>query len=252
MRRASYVKTAAFVLVSARAMKLSADGVVKTQSRDTEWVKGISADREAKCSVDNECILGSGLGSCKVMVDPAKAATFVPTLGSTDQTESVESRAEVESGSIIVSGLSNTSHWNLCWKSSSLGLDRRGLRMKGASDYCFYVNGLCFIWASPCSGGCSHLGALSSYSSFCPTLRYATEQEWSSALPILNANRPKFYNLCAASQLDPQWSHCDYGVHDSGNQFARIEDGSWNELILVCGPAEGPGTSGISGPTRSP
>jgi len=256
MHCASCVKTAIFVLVSAH-LKLSVDGVVKMEtmslsapwSGDSDWLKGLSADHEAQCTVEKECVLGSGLGTCKVTVDPAQA---VP-LGSTDWTETVAMQNSAESGSITISGTSNTSHWNLCWKSGALGSDRRGSRVAGVKNYCFYVNGICYLWASPCSGGCSHLN-LSSYSSFCPTLRYATAEEWSDALPTLNAQRRSFFELCAASQLDPLWNHCDYGVHGNQNNFARVEDGSWNELVLVCAPPEHSATSvatyGSTGPTR--
>jgi len=118
------------------------------------------------------------------------------------------------------------SHWNLCWKSN---IDRNALREKRVEDYCYHVNGICFLWASPCSGGCSKLEDLTSYSSFCPRLRYATSEEFTSALPALNAGRDEFYKKCAASRLDPRWNHCDYG-----NNFGRVEDNSWNDLVLVC------------------
>lgn len=213
------------------------------ETSGSEWIKGISADREAQCSVENECILGSGLGTCKVTVDPAKALPYASSLVSTERAGVVDVQNNAGSGSISISGLSNTSYWNLCWKSGALGSGRRGLRVAGVKDYCFYVNGLCFLWASPCSGGCSQLPPFSTYSSFCPTLRYATEQEWIMALPTLDAQRTAFYNLCAASQLDPTWSHCDYGVHPDGNKFTRVLDGSWNELVLVCGPPENASTA---------
>jgi len=274
MRCAKYIKVAAFVLVSAQAMMLSVDEGVKVKDSDNEWIKGVSADREAQCTVENECIVGSGLGTCKVTVDPAKAFPFASTLGSTGQTELVEVQNNAESGSITISGMSNTSHWNLCWKSRALGTARR-LQVKGVTDFCYYVNGICFLWASPCSGGCSQMNAFSSYSSFCPNLRYATPDEFSMALPTLNANRRQFFELCAASQLDPQWNHCDFGVHQcvgaswaagangsvggvvaikpirseqelqctDANSFTRVIDGSWNELVLVCAPAEYSGTS---------
>merc|ERR1719291_152451 len=166
---------------------------------------------------------------------------------------------------ITIAAYSQSSHWNLCWAKDGLGTDRRDLRRTGVEHYCYYINGLCFLWASPCSGGCSQLHAHSSYSSFCPGLRYATSAEWSAALPVLNADRDVFYGKCAASHLDPRWNHCD-----QSNHFARVEDGGWDDLVLVCGasatqasrsgprapapsPAEcAPSTQGTGGPSPWP
>jgi len=106
-------------------------------------------------------------------------------------------------------------------------------------DYCYYVNGLCFIWASPCSGGCSQIN-LASHAQFCPGLRYATEAEFSAALPTFDANRPTFFQKCAASVLDPLFNHCDYA-----NAFVRVEDNSWNELVLVCPGGSSPSLGAI-------
>jgi hypothetical protein len=60
-------------------------------------------------------------------------------------------------------------------------------------------------------------------------------------LPTFNANRPTFFQKCAASVLDPLFHHCDYA-----NAFVRVEDNSWNELVLVCG-ASPPMTGGAGG-----
>jgi len=115
-----------------------------------------------------------------------------------------------------------------------------------AENYCYNVNGVCFIWASPCSGvvWCSELAALSTYDWFCPTgLRYATQAEWDAGNATLDANRDTFFQKCAASQLDPRHDHCDYY-----NTFVREPDNSFNELVLVCPPV---GTA-TSSPTPSP
>ncbi|CAK0813852.1 unnamed protein product [Prorocentrum cordatum] len=115
-----------------------------------------------------------------------------------------------------------------------------------AEPYCYNVNGVCFIWASPCSGvvWCGELNALSTYDWFCPWgLRYATQSEWDAAYATLDSNRDTFFQKCAASQLDPRHDHCDYY-----NTFVREPDNSYNELVLVCPPA---GTATPS-PTPSP
>lgn len=114
-----------------------------------------------------------------------------------------------------------------------------------ASDYCYYVSGTCYIWASPCSGGCSQLSDFSSYSWFCPGgIRYATEAEWSTAEPVLIANRAGFYSKCAASVMDPSYDHCD-----SSGDFARVPDGGSNEQVVVCD--EAPVVSGTGDPHLS-
>merc|ERR1719356_2047822 len=113
-------------------------------------------------------------------------------------------------------------------------------------DYCYYVNGVCFIWASPCSGvvWCSQLPALSTYDWFCPWgMRYATQSEWDAGISTLDANRDTFFQKCAAGILDPRHDHCDYY-----NTFVREPNNSYNELVLVCPP---PGTATPS-PTPSP
>jgi len=69
-------------------------------------------------------MIGSGLGTCKVIVDPDVAVPLVSTLGSTDSTKTVAVQNSAESGSRSISWTSNTSHWNLCCKSGALRSDR--------------------------------------------------------------------------------------------------------------------------------
>ena len=123
-----------------------------------------------------------------------------------------------------------------------------------AKDYCYFVNGLCWLWASPCSGSCSQLNALSSYDSFCPAgLRYSTQAEFDAAKPTLNANKDAFHNKCAAGPVDPKYNHCD-----KSNTLVRVEDNSYNELVLVCGcaatnpPTSNPTSRPTSKPTSNP
>merc|ERR1719291_43821 len=252
MRCSSYLKMAILFLDNPKTVQLSADGMVNAKSHDNDWLRGVSADRDAECSVEGECIVGSGLGNCTVLVDPAKA---VP-LGSTDagnQSEILFNSIKMSQHGtswytkpetdITIVGHSSMSHWNICWKDNAQEVGRIALRGANVEDYCFYVNGLCFLWASPCSGGCSQLYNHSAYSWFCPGLRYATEAEWSAALPTLYGQRRAFFEKCAAPPLDPMWNHCDYG-----NMWVRIEDNSWNELVLVCDTTP----DGTNSPTPSP
>jgi hypothetical protein len=87
-------------------------------------------------------------------------------------------------------------------------------------------------------------------------MRYATEAEWSAALPTLNANKGAFYGKCAALPLDPDHDHCDFV-----NELVRVPDGGYNEQVLVCGggnaqatpsptpPPVTPAAGGAAGPT---
>ncbi|CAK0833037.1 unnamed protein product [Prorocentrum cordatum] len=246
--------TAALALVDAQAVKLSTDYSVgstwpavsgKTEAADSkksvdvdhEWFQGVSTSGGITCKMKDQCVVGSGLGDCKVMVDPTMA---IP-LSSTDSGHACDfefnhdlkysraARNTTPTADITITGYESSSHWNLCWTRDTMEADRRALRGAVVEDYCYYVSGLCFLWASPCSGGCSKLREFSEYKWFCPGLRYATPVEFSTALPTLNANRKDFYSKCASEQLDPQWSFCDYA-----NEFVRVEDDSWNELVLVC------------------
>ncbi|CAK0845469.1 unnamed protein product [Prorocentrum cordatum] len=175
------------------------------------------------------------MGSCTVMVDVS-----VPIqLGSTDSGYDIDIASvdpyheypaplDTPKSDITFTGKSESSHWNICWKHDASGTHRTDPWSTTVDDYCFYVNGLCFLWASPCSGGCSQIDVCS-YAWFCPQLRYATEAEFSAALPTLNANRTAFFHKCAATVLDPYFWHCDYA-----NTFVRVPDNHWNELVLVC------------------
>jgi len=251
MFRIRYLTTAVFLFVGAQAVQRSV--VDLDEFGDNEWLKGISTDGDATCHVIQQCIVGSGSGTCKVEVDAARA---VP-LGSTDSgydcdfflgsalNNTMEYRraghaifghhATTPSSDITMVGNSASSHWNICWRVES---DQRAAR-RDVQDYCYSVNGLCFLWASLCSGGCGNLGALTgslanpSFATFCPAgLRYATEAEWSAALPTLTADKGAFYGKCAAAQLDPGHEHCDFV-----NELVRVPDGGYNEQVLVCGDA---------------
>mmetsp|Transcript_15195 Transcript_15195/g.43178 ORF Transcript_15195/g.43178 Transcript_15195/m.43178 type:complete len:561 (+) Transcript_15195:59-1741(+) len=237
MRCIGYATAAVCVFVDARAMKLGVHSVGEVGTGDYEWLRGINTQGKMQCNLEDECISGSGMGSCTVMVDVS-----VPIqLGSTDSGYDIDIASvdpyheypaplDTPKSDITFTGKSESSHWNICWKHDASGTHRTDPWSTTVDDYCFYVNGLCFLWASPCSGGCSTLRPFNEYSSICPNwLRYATPSEWSIALPDLNAHRKELYAKCAVDVMDPWWHHCDYA-----NDFVRIPDDGWNELILVC------------------
>jgi hypothetical protein len=243
MHRISYLTTAVFVLFGAQAVQLDADGLDKlTVLADDKWLKGISKQGDVQCSVEDECIVGSGSGTCEVMVDHTVATARQLLLVSTDSGYDCDIefndtlkyfraiRYTMPTSDVKITGHSGLSHWNLCWKQDTSGFGRHRLQGRGAADYCYYVGGICYLWASPCSGGCSSLNDFSTYSSFCPGgIRYATETEWTSAQPVLEANKADFYQKCAAGPLDPIFFHCDYV-----NAFVRVPDGLFNEQVVVC------------------
>jgi hypothetical protein len=156
-------------------------------------------------------------------------------LGSTDSKNvsfnEFDSTVQYHKNLITITGHSTSSHWNLC-RANEDAIDQPR-RKRDLADVCYIVDGLpglCFLWASPCSGGCSVLRPFNEYVSVCPNLlRYAFPSEWSVALPDLNSHRKQFFTKCAADLMDPYWHHCDYA-----NDFARVPDDSWNELVVVC------------------
>jgi len=207
---------------------------------NSSWLLEIRTHGDVACNVEDECIVGSGLGDCKVRVDPAMK---IP-LGSTDPQDFRNSSVQYHQSEISITGHSSSSRWNLCRaKEAAQGSGNRTTSLS-LEDICYEVDGLtglCFIWASPCSGGCSSLRPMIEYYSICPGLRHATAQEWSIALPDLNAHRKEFYGKCAAGMFDPWFGHCDYG-----NDFVRVEDDHWNELVIVCDTAV-PSIPGMTG-----
>jgi hypothetical protein len=91
------------------------------------------------------------------------------------------------------------------------------------ASWAILSGGRYWAWASPCDGGCSVADP-----NKVEGWRYATEEEW--------ANRPaqsEFLDIygnviCAASQFDNTYSHCDYG-----NPEERIPTGSWHESWYI-------------------
>jgi len=192
-----------------------------------------------------------------VSVDPAMK---IP-LGSTDSGNAsfneFNSTVQFHQSEITITGHSTSSHWNLCRaKEGSSGISQPR-RKRSLADVCYEVDGLpglCFMWSSPCSGGCSTLRPFNEYSWICPNwLRYCSPSEWSVALPDLDAHRREFYAKCAADLMDPWFHHCDYN-----NTFARVPDDSWNELVLVCDttvppmPTSSIGDFSATGPAPTP
>jgi len=236
------------------------------------WLKGLLTDGTGYCNVaeDYGCIVGVGEGTCYINV---YSGNYSVPLSSTDSGYRVHFSGSARFGlelrnkdrstaqnlksdqNITVTTSSPSSHWNLCWKKdgdypfqpwarlprplSDLGSESRGLRATGVEDYCYFVNGLCFLWASPCSGGCAQLGALTgplanpAFATFCPAgLRYASAAEWVAAEPTLLLNKAAFHSKCAAEPLDPTYSHCD-----QVNALVRVPNGGYDEQVLVCGDA---------------
>jgi len=215
------------------------------------------------CAFQGDCIEGHGSGFCFVSVDAHQVphplsstdmgedADFVNTLDGSVQPLSGHfmyppKSIETAVYSFVIFGRSAASHWNLCLTPPTpdrrdvkpSNTDRQALQVTGVEDYCYRVNGLCWLWASPCSGAfwCSQLSAHSTYGWFCPGgLRYATQAEFDAASHTLYANKLDFHAKCAASHLDPNHNHCDYK-----NNFVRVEDNSFNELVLVCGDTPNP------------
>jgi len=197
------------------------------------WLLEIRTHGDITCTMEDDCIVGSGKGHCKVQVDPSMRAPLGSNTGNASFNE-FNSTVQFHKSEITITGHTTASHWNLCrTKEEAEGIEHPQ-RKRAMSDICYYVDGLptsyCFMWASPCSGGCSTLRPLNEYSSVCPyLLRQASAAEWSVALPDLNAHRKDFYSKCAVDLIDPWWRHCDYA-----NEFVRVPDDGWNELVLVC------------------
>merc|ERR1719197_849837 len=91
--------------------------------------------------------------------------------------------------------------------------------------------GMEWAWASPCAGGCSQLGEIER-----PGWRRATPQECA-----MKPSEAEFDGTCAAHIFDPQHDHCD-----PGNELVCEENGSWQELVLVCTGEDGGGGDGIA------
>jgi len=248
MHCVSYAATAISVFVGAQAMQLGVHGVGQVVTKDHEWLKSITTQGSMNCSVDNECVVGVGMGACRLEVDPAEPVVVGPT-DSGYECEMASNGNTIEypwkpfthqDDDLTIIGHTESSHWNICWTRDKHTHRRAVTQTPNVADYCHYVNDLCFLWASPCSGGCSTIDP-SSFTSFCPTLRYATEAEFSAALPTIDTipGRAAFWPKCAATVLDPYFVHCDFM-----NDFARVPDGHWNELVLVCPGAVQTGGAG--------
>jgi len=237
------------------------------------WLKGLLTEGTGYCNVAEGygCIVGVGEGICYINV---YSGNYSVPLSSTDSGYRVHFSGSARFGlelrkkdrstaqnlksdqNITVTTSSPSSHWNLCWKKdgdypfqpwarlprplSDLGSESRGLRATGVEDYCYFVNGLCFLWASPCSGGCAQIGALTgplanpAFATFCPAgLRYASAAEWVAAEPTLILNKAAFHSKCAAEPIDPTYSHCD-----QVNTLVRVPNGGYDEQVLVCGDAD--------------
>jgi len=258
----SYVATAMFVFVSAHAAQLSARGVGQVAMQGHEWLKSATATGPTMtCTVNDttHCVFGSGMGACKLEVDlgvsvevgPTDSGYEIDVLAQDSPMEYPGPTGLLHTQPITVVGHMDASHWNMCW----VGPDERRERTHRKTtttpnvlDYCYFVNGLCFLWASPCSGGCSNI-SFADHVDFCPTLRYAKNREWKSAdlNSLAGMDRGMFFAKCAAGILDPHYFHCDFA-----NLFVQVPDGHWNELVMVCPGAVEPTPAPTPAPTSTP
>jgi hypothetical protein len=68
----------------------------------------------------------------------------------------------------------------------------------GADAYCLLVNGLCWLWVSPCSGRCSQVPMPTAKPNWCPGgARYAMPDEWHASAVELNNRRSEFHGKCS-------------------------------------------------------
>jgi hypothetical protein len=77
-------------------------------------------------------------------------------------------------------------------------------------------NGVWFTWASPCSGGCSKATPQCGWG-------ICSKEDW-KGLPSAQMKQDK---PCSSKIFDNKWGHCD-----PSNNFVRVEDGSYNELVF--------------------
>jgi len=110
-------------------------------------------------------------------------------------------------------------------------------------DYCFFVDGLCWLWAAPVAlaqpCGPWPILPVPQSPSFCPGgIRYATDEEFDSASPTFKDQRDGFYSKCAAALFDDNLDHCD-GTSDSWvNKVYETWPKKLSELVLICDPVE--------------
>ena len=87
-------------------------------------------------------------------------------------------------------------------------------------------NGLEWVWASPCSGGCSTITLHSNW-------RYATDAELANRPPN-SAFGSAGNEICATPYFDNTFDHCDWSDLAAGNVTSQPNGGS-DETLLVRG-----------------
>ena len=92
------------------------------------------------------------------------------------------------------------------------------------------INGVCWLWVSPCAGLCSVVPMPTAKPSWCPSgARYASQGEWNSVIGTINDQRDIFHGKCSARYFDPTHNHCD-----SNDPFVRLKSYNYHELVLIC------------------
>jgi len=123
----------------------------------------------------------------------------------------------------------------------------RGIRSRSyvdVCDYCFFVDGLCWLWAAPVAlaqpcGPWLPILPVQQSPSFCPGgIRYATDEEFDSASPTFKDQRDGFYSKCAAALFSDILDHCDGSCDSWVNKVYETWPKKLSELVLICDPAE--------------
>lgn len=130
-------------------------------------------------------------------------------------------------------------------------------RSADADKYCLILHGFCWMWASPCSGGCAaNSGGEHGITdddmqkaTWCQdsVARLPTEREFVLVRRTLEDNREIFHSRCAAPVFNTEHQNCDLL-----DDFVFKEDGGFNELVLVCklpGASKNQTTVPVSGET---
>jgi hypothetical protein len=105
-------------------------------------------------------------------------------------------------------------------------------RSVDATKYCFTLHGFCWMWASPCSGGCSRITDEDmKKATWCQdsVARLPTQREFVLVRRTLEDNRDLFHSRCSASVFNMEHGNCDLL-----DDFVFKEDEGFNELVLVC------------------
>lgn len=215
-----------------------------------DWLLSLESF-SGSCVVQSSCIVSTRQpGFCTIRVDPAQAksvfSTSLSAKGKDQLTFNKNTYQHFSGLPYHMMPTSDISWWSsdpssvftLCWgttaskvsrKSGSLFGKPSGKReATGLASKCMWVNGLCWLWAAPCSGSCASVALGDQHPG---VLRYASATEWAAAFPSLNASRVEFHDKCAAAMLISPHDHCDgtdlYSRHGPENEPSS------DELVLI-------------------